>query len=84
MSRRFSLLLLDLDGLKWINDQFGHLVGSRALCRLAQIAADTLDVGLDQLRIEIARSDFGRAPVAGGSMGTSSWGAAVVKALGRR
>jgi len=40
VSRRFSLLLLDLDGLKWINDQFGHLVGSRALCRLAQIAAD--------------------------------------------
>ena len=38
--REFSLLLLDLDGLKWINDQFGHLVGSRALCRLAQIVAD--------------------------------------------
>jgi len=38
--REFSLLLLDLDGLKSINDQFGHLVGSRALCRLAQIVAD--------------------------------------------
>jgi PAS domain S-box/diguanylate cyclase (GGDEF) domain len=38
--REFSLLLLDLDGLKRINDQFGHLVGSRALCRLAQIVAD--------------------------------------------
>jgi len=38
--REFSLLLLDLDGLKKINDQFGHLVGSRALCRLAQILAD--------------------------------------------
>jgi diguanylate cyclase (GGDEF)-like protein/PAS domain S-box-containing protein len=38
--REFSLLLLDLDGLKWINDQFGHLVGSRALCRLAEIIAD--------------------------------------------
>jgi diguanylate cyclase (GGDEF)-like protein len=38
--REFSLLLLDLDGLKRINDQFGHLVGSRALCRLAQIIAD--------------------------------------------
>jgi diguanylate cyclase (GGDEF)-like protein/PAS domain S-box-containing protein len=38
--REFSLLLLDLDGLKRINDQFGHTVGSRALCRLAQIVAD--------------------------------------------
>jgi len=38
--REFSLLLLDLDGLKRINDHFGHLVGSRALCRLAQIIAD--------------------------------------------
>src|SRR4030095_1512597 len=38
--REFSLLLLDLDGLKGINDQFGHLVGSRALCRLAAVTAD--------------------------------------------
>jgi diguanylate cyclase (GGDEF)-like protein/PAS domain S-box-containing protein len=38
--REFSLLLLDLDGLKKINDRFGHLVGSRALCRLAQILRD--------------------------------------------
>jgi diguanylate cyclase (GGDEF)-like protein/PAS domain S-box-containing protein len=38
--REFSLLLLDLDGLKRINDQFGHLVGSRALCRLAQVVKD--------------------------------------------
>jgi diguanylate cyclase (GGDEF)-like protein/PAS domain S-box-containing protein len=38
--REFSLLLLDLDGLKEINDRLGHLVGNRALCRLAQILAD--------------------------------------------
>jgi diguanylate cyclase (GGDEF)-like protein/PAS domain S-box-containing protein len=38
--REFSLLLLDVDGLKWINDQFGHQVGSRAVCRLAEIVAD--------------------------------------------
>jgi len=33
--RPFALVLLDLDGLKKINDRHGHLVGSRALCRVA-------------------------------------------------
>ena len=35
--RPFAVLLLDLDGLKIINDNFGHLVGSRAICRLADV-----------------------------------------------
>lgn len=35
--RPFSILLLDLDGLKKINDAFGHIVGSRALCRIATV-----------------------------------------------
>lgn len=33
--RSAALLLLDVDGLKTINDTFGHLAGSRTLCRLA-------------------------------------------------
>jgi diguanylate cyclase (GGDEF)-like protein len=36
-NRSFSILLMDLDGLKVINDRYGHLAGSRALCRLADI-----------------------------------------------
>jgi diguanylate cyclase (GGDEF)-like protein len=35
--RAFSVVLLDMDGLKTINDQFGHLTGSRALVRLGKI-----------------------------------------------
>lgn len=36
-AREFALLFLDLDGLKRINDLFGHIVGSQALCRLADV-----------------------------------------------
>jgi diguanylate cyclase (GGDEF)-like protein len=36
-SREFALLLFDVDGLKLINDRHGHMVGSQALCRLADV-----------------------------------------------
>jgi diguanylate cyclase (GGDEF)-like protein len=35
--RPFSVVLLDMDGLKTINDHYGHLTGSRALVRLGKI-----------------------------------------------
>lgn len=33
--RQFALLMFDLDDLKRLNDNFGHLTGSQALCRTA-------------------------------------------------
>jgi diguanylate cyclase (GGDEF)-like protein len=36
-ARPFALLLFDLNGLKQINDKYGHLVGSRAICRFANV-----------------------------------------------
>jgi len=36
-NKPFAVLLLDLDGLKKINDEYGHLVGSLAICRLAEV-----------------------------------------------
>jgi len=43
--RTFALLLLDMDGLKPINDKFGHSAGNDALKHLAQIMRSTCRSG---------------------------------------
>jgi len=55
-------------------------IGTGARTALTQIAADALGVAPERVRMEIADSDFGQAMLAGGSMGTSSWGTAVMLA----
>ena len=37
---QLSVLFLDLDRFKLVNDRHGHLVGSRALCQLGRVLAD--------------------------------------------
>jgi diguanylate cyclase (GGDEF)-like protein len=40
-NRPFALVFFDMDDLKSINDAHGHVVGSRALCRLAEVLRRT-------------------------------------------
>lgn len=35
-NRPFAVVFFDMDGLKRINDEMGHLIGSRAVCRFAE------------------------------------------------
>lgn len=69
--RQFSVLLLDLDGLKVINDKYGHVVGSRALCRLARVLKKycrTIDTaaryGGDEFVVVLVETDRSTALVA--------------------
>jgi xanthine dehydrogenase YagR molybdenum-binding subunit len=55
-------------------------IGTGARTVLTQIAADTLRTSPDQVLVEIGDSALPAASLAGGSMGTASWGTAVVRA----
>ncbi len=68
--REFSFVMLDLDGLKDINDRFGHLAGDRALCRLADILKDcsrSVDVlarqGGDEFGLMLPETDVASAEI---------------------
>ncbi|MGV9375940.1 xanthine dehydrogenase family protein molybdopterin-binding subunit [Nonomuraea sp. NPDC003707] len=55
-------------------------IGTGARTALAGIAAGVLGVAPDRVHVELGDSDLPEAPLAGGSMGTASWGSAVVRA----
>jgi diguanylate cyclase (GGDEF)-like protein/PAS domain S-box-containing protein len=67
-NRAFAVLLLDLDGLKRINDLHGHLVGNRALQRLAAVMTEhcrstdlAVRYGGDEFALVMIDSDKGMA-----------------------
>ncbi|MFG2722020.1 xanthine dehydrogenase family protein molybdopterin-binding subunit [Streptomyces sp. NPDC048416] len=55
-------------------------IGTGARTVLAQVAAHALGVGVEAVRTEIGTTGLPRAPLAGGSSGTASWGWAVHEA----
>ncbi|MFJ6699075.1 xanthine dehydrogenase family protein molybdopterin-binding subunit [Streptomyces sp. NPDC091272] len=55
-------------------------IGTGARTVLAQVAADALGVPLDSVRTEVGSTELPKAPLAGGSSGTASWGWAVHEA----
>ncbi|MGP3957929.1 xanthine dehydrogenase family protein molybdopterin-binding subunit [Nonomuraea sp. 3N208] len=55
-------------------------IGTGARTALTRIAAERLGVAPDRVHVELGDSDLPAAPVAGGSMGTASWGSAIVRA----
>ncbi len=58
-------------------------IGTGAWTALTQIAADALEVPVEEVHLEIGDSRLPRARIAGGSMGTASWGSAIVEAARR-
>src|SRR5947199_6054506 len=55
-------------------------IGTGAWTVLTQIASDALKVPLEYVHLEIGDTLLPRASLAGGSMGTASWGTAIVEA----
>jgi xanthine dehydrogenase YagR molybdenum-binding subunit len=78
--RQPSAASADLAGDSYLVRIAAADIGTGARTALTQIAAQTLGVDRGQVRVELGDSALPRASLAGGSMGTASWGSAVVRA----
>jgi xanthine dehydrogenase YagR molybdenum-binding subunit len=78
--RRPSQARVRRDGDRYVVQIAAADIGTGARTVIAQIAAEALQVAPERVRVEIGDSDLPPAMLAGGSMGTASWGSAVVKA----
>ena len=58
-------------------------IGTGAWTVLTQIAADALDAPVERVHLEIGDTLLPPAQIAGGSMGTASWGTAIVDAASK-
>jgi len=56
-------------------------IGTGARTALTQVAAELLDVPVQDVELELGDSALPQAPLAGGSMGTASWANAIARAV---
>ncbi|WNV77862.1 molybdopterin cofactor-binding domain-containing protein [Geodermatophilus sp. DSM 44513] len=69
-------------GGRYVADPGAADLGTGAWTVLPQIAADALDVPVEDVEVRIGDTDLPVASVAGGSSGTNTWGSALVVAAG--
>jgi len=75
MKRRLSLLFIDVDGLKWINDNHGHTEGDQALIDTASILRETFResditarIGGDEFAVLVTETTDGRTEILTGRL----------------
>lgn len=52
----FTVVMMDMDGLKKVNDEFGHLAGNHALCIIAKVLQEVTEE--DELLVRYGGDEF--------------------------